>query len=274
MSEKAERQLSRYINSLRSENKISESEMDWTQWNWEKFKQIAESLFDALKSVEERQQSLTDRQIISDLVKNFTGELKDLSFGVYGTEMKHTLKFIERYESVLVKKPIKERLKEMGEKNVIVQVFSELTKASKFSERCASLLRFLLEHDTKANEILALRDRAEGRRQDTPSPSSGVQVPSKEQVTKTWDHLLNRISDWACNIIKAAKIVMEAEVLKVDAKAIKDSVKESKKRKAGDGSVVVSEKKSKTGNPKNSKLDCQICGGQHYPDKTGNVKTC
>ena len=104
MSESAERQLTRYINSLRSENKISDSEMDWTQWDWEKFKQIAESLFDALKSVEERQQSLTDRQIISDLVKNFTGELKDLSFGVYGTEMKHTLKFIERYESVLVKK--------------------------------------------------------------------------------------------------------------------------------------------------------------------------
>ena len=162
----------------------------------------------------------------------------------------------------------------MGEKNVVKQVFSELTKASKFSERCASLLRFLLEHDTKANEILVARDIETGRRQDTPSPSSGVDVPSREQVTKTWDHLLNRISDWACNIIKAAKIVMEAEVLKFDAKFTKDSGKVSKKRKAGDNSSVVSEKKNKTGNSSKTRLDCQICGGQHYSDKTGNIKTC
>ena len=58
MSEAAERQLTRYINSLRAENKISDSESDWTKWDWNEFKHKAESLFEALKSVEENQQSL------------------------------------------------------------------------------------------------------------------------------------------------------------------------------------------------------------------------
>ena len=200
MSERAERQLSRYINSLRSENKISDSEMDWTQWNWDKFKQIAESLFDALKSVEESQQSLTDRQIINNLVKNFTTELKDLSFGVYGIENKHALNFIEKYESVLVKRPIKERLMQMGERNVIEQVFSELFKASKFSERCSSLLRFLQEHDTKAGKLLAAKDRAAGRVTETSSSSSDAPIPENEQMTKTWNSLLNRIGEWTHGI--------------------------------------------------------------------------
>ena len=233
-------------------------------------------MFHALKSDKEIKHSQTETQIINDLVKNFTRQLKELDFGELGMDTSHVLKVIEEHEVQLVKRPIAAKLEEVGEKDVIHEVFSELRKAAKFSERCAHFLRFLQQHDTDVNKKLAESDLRAGRVDEsvTSSSTSYSAVPVDLHVTDSWKRLLDRLLEWATNVTMAAKIVVESEVLVRPKSSPKDSKKEPKKRKAENSDLDKTGKKQKTKNPKDTKLDCQVCGGQHHTDKTGKIKTC